>query len=308
MSQNTMNFAPRRSREAILEVPFNERLSDVLDKEIARRADAEYKAGRGSGNSDVAQNRIGSGYIGMECIKQLAYKYHKTPPDPDARDRSTVNPGELNRHAKIGHWTEAEMAEWLRWIGFDLLTHELDENGNEIPGYDGNPKQIGYKAAYDEAAGQYRMAGELDGLIVGVPEAFKDLPTPCIWESKKATNKKFNKFVKEGVQKADAKYYGQVQINMAYMGHNITLFSMMNCDNMKFYFERIPLDVQYAQQLSDRAVRVMNSSTPEEFPRIGKERSDWRCRFCEWADHCYAQEEKERHTQERLAAPQWLKK
>lgn len=296
-----MNFMPRRVREALQGEPLSDRLSGLLDHAIAEKAKAEYAAGRGSGAGDVAKHRIGSGYIGAECDRALANRYHHIPKDPDADTRSVVNKGELNRHAQMGHWFEERMADWLRLSGFVVATHN-PETG----------KQYGYKAAWDPDAQQYRMAGEVDGIIHSVPAAFPDIPVPCIWESKKSTNKKFNKFSNEGVQKADGLYYGQLQTNMAYMGIGASLFTMMNCDNMKIYSEVVLFNPAHAQKLSDRAVRVIQSRGPEEFARIGKDATDFRCKFCDWRDGCWAQKAAE-STNAAAArglpfqAPDWMK-
>lgn len=273
----TMNFTPRRVKEQYQSEPLTERLSRLLDESIAARAKEEYAKGRGSGAGDVAKKRIGSGYIGLECDRQLAYRYHKIEEDPGAGDDSKVNPGELNRHAQVGLWLEGAMVKWMRDAGFSIDTHQEDG------------KQYGYKAAWSDEEQQYRMAGEVDGIIRAVPAQFPDIPAPCLWESKKATNKKFNKFVKEGVQKADATYYGQVQTNMAYMGFHATLFTMMNCDDMKIYPEVIRFNPAHAQRLSDRAVRVIQTVTPEEMPRITSDPTDFRCRFCKHKKRCWSQ-------------------
>ena len=42
-----------------------------------------------------------------------------------------------------------------------------------------------------------------------------------------------------------------------------------------------------AQEASDRAVRVVEASSPEELPRIGRERTDFRCKFCSFKSKCW---------------------
>lgn len=267
--------------------PLTADLSAIIDAALAAKSKADYTASRGSGVGDVAKKRIGSGYIGLSCERQLGYKYHKAEVEP--RENPIVSPAELQRHADSGHWFEEKAAEWLRLAGFNLLTK------NEKTG-----KQFGYLACRDPETGQARMAGELDGVILSGPY---DLPYPVLWECKKATEKKFNKFVAGGVKAADDKYYGQLQHNHVMMEVHNTLFTMMNLNTMKFYFELVTLDVQRAQELNNRAARVISSQCAEELPRIAASRDNFNCRFCDYAERCWTVPARPAAT---MAAPNWL--
>lgn len=280
---------------SVATVAVSDVLSALLDAAIAAKSKADYAAGRGSGVGEVAAKRIGAGYIGVECAAELAFRFHKYPKE----DRpSVVSKGELQRHAESGHWTEARTAEWLRLAGVLVRTDTGRLNTF------GKPEQIGWKAARNPETGQYRMAGEVDGIIDGftAPE-FSDpeilallapmldqlrplIKPPCIWESKKGTNKKWTKFSREGVKKADPKYYGQVQTNMAYLNAEQTLFSMLNLDNMKYHWELIPFVQADAQRLSDRAVTVMESNSPFELPKACRSVDDFKGMFCDFHDQC----------------------
>lgn len=287
-----MNFAPDPK------LTFSDHISALIDHHLVEKKRAEYKAGRGSGAGDVAYYRIGAGYIGVECARQLAYRFHKVDKDDVERHPNAPNPGELQRHAESGFWTEDKTAEWMRWAGFDLWTHKDDGS------------QFGFKAAFNERLGQYQLAGEVDGIITGLPgevpeglprtigESLNKIALPCIWESKKATDKKFKEFQRKGVKGADPKYYGQIQTAMAYMSakhgkpfENV-LFSMLNLNTMRYFWELVPFDAPVAQRLSDRAVQVMGTLLPEEMPRITNDPSDFRCRFCDYRETCWQPQKK----------------
>lgn len=255
--------------EVLPDLSLSDKIQGLLDIALVTQKKKEYAEGRGSGVGDVAAKRIGSGYIGLECARELAYKYHKSPKTPR---ESTVAPGELQRHAESGFWTEQKTAEWLELAGFHIRTTQA------------NGKQFGYLACKDDN-GQARMAGEVDGVIRENPAG---LPNPCIWESKKATDKKFNKFQKQGVKAADPRYFGQLQTNMLYLEVHWTLFSMLNLDTMKYYFELIPYEPKEAQRLQDRAVKIFLSESPEEIPRITNNPADFRCKFCDYWATCFA--------------------
>lgn len=289
-----MDFTARQASTATEAI--NQVLCPALDRAIAAKAKAEYDATRGSGEGEVAAKRIGAGYIGTECARELGFRYHKHPKE---EREGPVNKGELQRHAEAGHWTEARTADWFRLIGFVIDTFQKDkETGEPLVDPWGKPKQIGWKAARDPATGQFRMAGEVDGVIVGFVETAFSLPAeierlkslleaPTIWESKKATDKKWKKFSKEGVKKADPRYYGQLQTNMAYMDVKQTLFSMLNLDTMKYYFEIVVFNQADAQAISDRAVRGLESATAFDMPRAGRSEDDIVCKFCDFQGQCW---------------------
>ncbi len=296
-----MHFGPKETAPL---GDMQDRINDLLDTALVAHSRAEYARTRGSGKGDVAKKRIGAGYIGVECARDLAYRYHKIQKE----DRHEyVSAGELQRHAESGHWTEEKTAVWLKLAGFDLLTHHKDERGQPILDFFGKPKQFGFYAAKDPETGQARIAGEADGVIVGVPEILKDkIPVPCLWESKKATQKKFTKFSSQGVAKADPVYYGQIQTMMAYMNLERVLFSMLNLNTMKYYWELISFDRAKAQELTDRAVRVMQSQVPEELPRITNDPANFKCKFCDFQERCWEPPAVQKPAQTR--APTWLKR
>jgi hypothetical protein len=252
-------------------------ISELVDDALVAHTKAEYEKGRGSGQGEIAAKRIGAAYAGTECMRALAFRYHKFPRE----DREgPVNKGELQRHADAGHWTEDKTAEWMRFADFVILSNK------------GDGEQFGWHAARNPETGQYRMAGEVDGVITVVPDRLKGLiRIPCIWESKKATDKKWTKFSKDKVSKADPVYYGQVQLNMAYLNVEQTLFSMLNLDTMKYYWELIDFDQKHAQRISDRALEVIQSQTPEQFARLGRSEDDFVCKFCDYHDRCWHPEQ-----------------
>lgn len=275
-----MSFAPTPQGD------LSEIISGLVDDALVSHTRVEYERTRGAGTGDVAKKRIGAGYIGVECGRELAYRYHRFE---KREERSVVNPGELQRHAESGHWTEDKTAEWLRLAGFDLRTCFQDEYGNPVMNAFGQPKQIGFYAAKDSITGQARIAGEVDGVILATPPAIGGrIKTPCIWESKKGTAKKWKKFKEDGVEVADPKYYGQLQTNMAYMEVRQTLFSMLNLDTMKYHWELIEFDPAKAQWLTDRAVKVIQTEHPKDMPRITRDPSDCRCKFCPYSWDCWA--------------------
>ncbi len=279
---------------------FNECMTDLVDAANVAMNDAAYRSGRGKGSSDVAFNRIGAGYIGLDCERAVGFRFHKFKAGKAEGEKVFVTKGELGRHARAGHWTEEDVVTEMRAAGFTVHTNEIGPDGQPLIGYDGKPKQIGWMAL-PNSQGKNQVAGEVDGVITAVPARVPDqyaatldtirrfLPVPCIFESKKATDKKWKKFKKEKVKKADPKYFGQVQMNMNAMQIPFTLFYMRNLDNMKPYWEVIPYDEVFTTKMIDRAIKITRSGDPFELLPIHHNPESWHgCMFCDHKPHCVA--------------------
>jgi len=92
---------------------------------------------------------------------------------------------------------------------------------------------------------------------------------------------------------------------MAYMELQVCLFTIQNRNTGEVHAEIIPFDALAAQEASDRAVRVVSSSNPTELNRIGRDTTDFRCKFCDFKGTCWAQPT---FTNPQPTTPKWLKK
>ena len=113
------------------------------------------------------------------------------------------------------------------------------------------------------------------------------MPYPIGWENKAVGAKTWAKFVKDGVKKSSETYYGQCQMLMAYMELGAFLFTAINRDTGEVHAELVTFDAATAQQLSDRAVRIVQSANPEELPRCTSDPADYRCKFCDFHATCW---------------------
>ncbi len=162
------------------------------------------------------------------------------------------------------------MAQYLKVAGFDLRTARADGS------------QFGYVAAGG------RLKGHIDGVIVGGPMVVGiGAIWPALWENKALNNKSFNDTRANGVKVSKPLYYAQVQLYMAYMGLEHCMFTYSNRDTGEVACEVIRIDPLRAQELSDLSVRIIESRTPQELPRVAREAQDWRCRSCDYARTCW---------------------
>lgn len=219
-------------------------------------------------NKQAPREYLGGSRVGVECSRALFYEYKNHTKDPDKNFT-----GKVIRRFRMGHMHEIETAAWLRSAGFTLLTEKADGS------------QFGFNI------GKGRIRGHIDGVLTAGPDI--GVPYNILWEHKIMKNSKFNECVKHGVQKANFVYFAQTQMYMAYMPPvlnfpvNHTLFTALNTDTSELYFELVAYNPQIAQNLSDRAARIVMSASASELPRITKDKNDYRCKFCSYYDTCW---------------------
>jgi hypothetical protein len=249
--------------------PTSEKLAELIDTSYRALKDAE-----------PPRKYLGASMMGGECARAVAYGYHNVP-----RDADRGFDGRLYRIFDMGHDGETRMAQYLRIAGFDLI--EKNRHGKQFE--------------YTQANG--KMKGHIDGVIIAGPDI--GCPWPALWENKALNNDGFNKAMDDGIEKSKPLYFAQAQIYMAYMELDRCLFTCQNKDTCEIFCEIIDLDVAKAQKISDRGVQIVLSQSPTEFPRITKDETDYRCRFCDWHDTCW---KPARIEQQQRPAPSWLTK
>jgi hypothetical protein len=227
---------------------------------------------------------LGASTWGEPCDRKLAYSYHQTPNDPDR----FFSPNVL-RIFDMGHDGEERMGEYLKLAGFDV--HTLKPDG----------KQYGFEAA------DGKLKGHIDGVIISGPE-IPGLKYPCLWENKALNDKSWNDTAKKGVRVSKPLYYAQANTYMAYLDLECALFTFQNRNSGEIACEVLQLDARNAQESSDRAVRVIKCTTPEEMPRIGIDSTDFRCKFCDYRRRCWDIVDIAPASTPDITSPSWLKK
>lgn len=243
-----MNFAPRPS------VEWSDNFEGIID--LAMQADNA---------AQPARNYLGASRLGDDCSRKLAYEFHKTP-----KDEGREFKGRTLRIFERGHTGEDNMAARLRLSGFELVTHKPDGG------------QIGFTTAGG------LVSGHIDGVVTSAPYA-SGLATPALWENKCLGEKSFNDLVKKGVRASKPVYFVQMQLYMAYLdlAEHPALFTAENANTGAIYAERVPFDAAAAQAASDKGVAVVGTKDPEEMPRVAKVATDFRCKWCDYADRCW---------------------
>lgn len=220
------------------------------------------------GNAQLPRPYLGMSEIGRSCARALWYGFRWA--SARAFDAATL------RRFEDGHRSEDIMADRLRAVP-EIALHTED------PRYPDH----GQIACVDHA-GHFR--GHLDGVIAGLLQAPS---TPHVWEHKATNEQKQAKLEslkrevgeKQALAKWDAAYYAQ---HVLYMCYQDLKRGYLTCDSpgsRKTVSVRTDADPEHAQQMIDKAERIIFADAPP--PRIS-DRPDWyECRWCSHHGICH---------------------
>jgi hypothetical protein len=208
---------------------------------------------------------LGGSSLGESCSRKIQYRYMGYEAD-EGRGFSA----NTLRIFQFGHEIEDSVAQWLKNANFDLRTE--DKKG----------EQFGFSIADGE------IKGHIDGVICGGPV---DMGYPCLWENKSANDKKFREFMMKGVARTNPVYAAQIALYQAYM--NLTehpcLFTVLNKNTSQIYYELVPFNKSLAQEMSDKAVNILEATKANEvLPRVAFSKDFFDCKWCEFQDRCWS--------------------
>lgn len=242
-------------------------INDAIDAGILKRRAKEPK-----------RLYLGASQLGDPCARKLCYSYSQTPPDQELSAKAI-------RIFDVGHQMEdfiggyqdgadgvfkTAAARWFHDAGFDLKVKNS------------KGEQFGWSAL------DGKMRGHIDGVFLGGPK-IPNMRYPAIWETKALSKKNWNKIKKHGLMIGNDTYFGQVQINMAYLDTFYTLFTALNKDTEETHHELIEFDHIKAQRLSDRAlsvIRAVESGTLLE--RVASNPDFYLCQWCDYKARCWS--------------------
>ena len=128
--------------------------------------------------------------------------------------------GRMLRIFEAGHRFEEMTIRWLRLAGFDLRTHKR------------NGEQFGFSVA------DGRFRGHIDGVIVGGPDDRRRIPA-ALSSTRRSDRPSWQDVVKRGVKASKPIYWAQVQVYMAYLAVERTLFVALDKDTQALPYELV---------------------------------------------------------------------
>jgi len=229
-----------------------------------------------AGNAASPPRRyLGGSRLGHACERALQFEFTSTP-----KDEGAGFDGRLLRIFGIGHALEDVAVAWLRGAGFDLYTRRGDQPDGP---------QFGFSVAGG------RIRGHVDGVLAGGP-AIPGMAFPALWECKTMNAKSWRDTTSKGVAASKPVYAAQIAVYQAYMdaavpgvADNPALFTAINKDTAEMHHELVSFNAELAQRMSDRGVRILAATDAGELlPRIAAKVDHFECRFCPWAERCWA--------------------
>jgi hypothetical protein len=199
---------------------------------------------------------LGASAIGSECLRKIQFDWMCDPAHPVRT---------LSIFAR-GHFFEGIARDHLIRSGFKFAPPE--------------------KLEFQAAEGLFR--GHADGLLLDGPQ-LPGLVYPALWEHKALNAKGWRAIERDGLVGLYAPYAAQVSIYQAYLDiTNPALFSVTNADTCERLHLLVPFDAALAQQMSDRAVRIIEATRAGELlDRITHDPGDWRCKMCSHRTRCW---------------------
>jgi hypothetical protein len=201
--------------------------------------------------------RLGASILGKECPRAIWFDFRwVTFEDFDGR---------MLRLFETGHLAEDRFAANLRAVGCEVVLVDT-ETGQQIE--------------FTAVGGH--VVDKVDGMAVGIVEA------PKAWhvlEFKTHSAKSFADLRANGLRKSKPQHYAQIVIGMHLSGVDRGFYMAVNKDTDELFAERVKDEAGEGAKLVAFAETIVTSNRPPE--RIGKDRDDFRCKWCSHIGACW---------------------
>lgn len=243
-----LDFNPRSIREAQACEAINAVLEAHLHDKRSQQPRRQY---------------VGASGIGKDCERALQFEFAGAPRETDFKT-------ETLRKFDFGHMGEELARCWFQDAGFKLVQ---------------NSQKDGSRFRFVQMDG--RFSGEPDGVFIDGPE-IPGLTYPAMWECKTVGSKTYKQLMKDGLKKARPVYWSQIHTCMAYLGLKQTIFTVTNLDTGEQSHLLFEVDLEEAQRMTDRAVRIISSTDAGDLlPRPYAKADHFECRWCSFAKRCW---------------------
>lgn len=234
-------------------------LSPETRKAISERIKADIDAYSVQTLTDDHRNHLGASLIGKECAREVWYIFRWV--------KFQVFDGRMLRLFDRGQKEEANFVHLLRAIGCQVW--EVDPNtGKQFRIYGVN--------------GHYGGGLDSGGILPYLPNM------PILMEFKTHNTKSFTNLVNKGVILSKPQHFAQMSSYGKHYQFKYGLYVACNKNDDDIWPELVELDWKLADNLSDKAKRLIELQTPP--PRISDNRNYYACKYCHLFGICHDNE------------------
>lgn len=206
--------------------------------------------------TDDHRNHLGASLIGKECAREVWYIFRWV--------KFQIFDGRMLRLFDRGHKEEANFVHLLRSIGCQVW--EVDPNtGKQFRIYGVN--------------GHYGGGLDSGGIIPYLPDM------PILMEFKTHNTKSFSNLVNKGLVLAKPQHFSQMSSYGKHYKFRYGLYVAINKNDDDLHLELIELNWQLADDLTDKAKRLIESQVPPT--RISNNPHFFACKFCFASEICH---------------------
>lgn len=209
---------------------------------------------------DGHRTHLGASLIGDDCKRKLWFTFRHV--------YHHIHSGRMQRLFNTGHCEESRIISWLRGAGY--VVNDLDVNGKQ------------FKVSDCEG----HFGGSTDGIIT-IPGFSK-----CLLECKtNKTGTEFKMLVEKGMKEMKPKHWAQVCTYGFKLDLKYCLYVCKNKDNDDLYIEFVELDHAHGKKQIEKASEIIFAN---EMPaRLAEQPSYFKCKMCDYVDHCFRNKEPE---------------
>lgn len=224
---------------------------------LARRIKDDIDAWCVATYTDEHRTHLGASTIGDDCARRIWYTFRWAS--------AQIFNGRQLRLFNRGHLEETRWIEWLRGIGFQVWTHDVDG------------KQFRFTGAMQHYAGSADSVSQTP-----YPEL---IGLTLLTEFKTHNNGAFKYLRDKGVILSKPEHYAQMCAYGSAFGLQYGLYCASSKNDDEHHIEVVKLDPVYAVDLTKKAEDIIFSKIPP--PKISLQPEHYECKFCPHRGVCH---------------------